>query len=68
MTGPEPFAQTFRLRHRDGRLTHGVVFPEGPAVVFDGPEVGLSVAVDLDTLLTNYHHAQLEWPTDETRT
>ncbi|MGW2511291.1 hypothetical protein ACWC0A_18030 [Streptomyces scopuliridis] len=39
-----------------------MVFPEGPAVMFDGLDVGLSVAVDLDTLLTNYGHARLEWP------
>ncbi|MEV8395582.1 MULTISPECIES: hypothetical protein [unclassified Streptomyces] len=59
---PEPFARPFRLRHHDGRLTHGVLFPDGPAAVLDGPDVGVSAARDLDTLLINYGRAQLEWP------
>ncbi|MGW6739702.1 hypothetical protein ACWGDX_02960 [Streptomyces sp. NPDC055025] len=61
MTEPEPFAQTFRLRPRNGDLIHGVLFPSGPAAVLDDPDVGISAAPDLTTLLTHYSHARIEW-------
>ncbi|MEV8395941.1 MULTISPECIES: hypothetical protein [unclassified Streptomyces] len=42
-----------------------MVFPDGPAVMFDGLDVGLSVAPDVDTVLTNYGRVRLEWSAPE---
>ncbi|MFE9886262.1 hypothetical protein [Streptomyces scopuliridis] len=59
-SAPEPFARAFRLRQH-GQLLHGCEFPEGPAVVLDGPDIGVSVAPSLRTLLLNYPRAHVEW-------